>query len=400
MHRGRFNRYTARLQRGASTTETLDPQSSPVATRVERPVSVPVDATVEIATEQIEGSHEEVAETPESNAHSAEPDSSHAALVAVDTLELDVASAGGARARHSSSGPSMLTTELIGGLRTAGRHLSKPSASESHLRAELTIVARRLDSLVMAQGAAEDSWAIAAMSLVHDAGAALDQRRVADGWQLLRAAQTEMLEGQDVRSLEVERSRLTSSPLVIDDDAPLDQLRTEVWALHQARNTYLAELERRLSDSARRFLYQGVLILMLLILSGLGVLFDAPSSDPADALGSLSSYLTIVGLAMTGAAVSNVMDTRNSGRNAALSEVANPLHIMMLRLTFGGVVGLLLVILLQADIQSLFNVTGLAAYPWAVAGGFSERFVDRAIDRAEADAVAAASDACGGVLPE
>ena len=208
-----------------------------------------------------------------------------------------------------------------------------------------------------------------------------------------------MLDGLDARSLEVQRAQLTSSAMVIDANAPVERLRTEVWGIHQTRNTYLAELDRRLTDSARQFLYQGVLLLMLLVLSGLGVWFDPQSSNPADALGSLGSYTTIVGLAMTGAAVSNVLGTRSSGRSAALSEVANPLHIMLLRLTFGGVVGLLVVVLLQADIQSLLNVAGLSAYPWAIAGGFSERFIDRAIDRAEATAEAAASDACGGILP-
>ena len=318
------------------------------------------------------------------------------ALVHRDAGELHVAQPD-APDRRPSTGASVLTNELIGGLRHAGRHLSKPSASESHLRAELTIVARRLDSLIRVQDAIDEPWALAAMSLVHDAGAALEQRRIADGWQLVRAAQTEMLEGQDVRTLQVERAQLTSSVMVIDDEAPVELLRTEVWALHQTRNTYLAELDRRLSDSARRFLYQGVLMLMLLVFSGLGVMFDPPSSNAADALGSIGSYLTVVGLAMTGAAVSNVIGTRSSGRSAALSEVANPLHIMLLRLTLGGVVGLLVVVLLQADIQSLLNVTGLAAYPWAIAGGFSERFVDRAIDTAEVAAAAAAADACGGI---
>jgi hypothetical protein len=391
-----LNRYVTRLQRSSDTPEmsTRAPLSTASHSQP-APTSPPVGATDEQDVQPDDGEPDAPLVTV---AQDAATDSDHTALVQRGVAELEVAPMASTD-RATPSGASVLTSELIGGLRTAGRHFSKPSASESHLRAELTIVARRLDSLVMAQDAADASWAIAAMSLVHDAGAALDQRRIADGWQLLRAAQTEMLEGQDVRSLEVELAQLTSSPMVIDDNAPVEQLRTEVWALHQTRNTYLAELERRLSDSARRLLYQGVLMLTLLVVSGLGVLFDPPSSDTGDALGSLGSYLTIVGLAMTGAAVSNVLFTRSSARSAALSEVANPLHIMLLRVTFGGVVGLLVVVLLQADIQSLLNVAGLAAYPWAIAGGFSERFVDRAIDRAETDAEDAAADACGGIRP-
>ncbi len=388
----RIERYIARLQRNGDTATPT------VIAADHRPQPSPTVSPVGTSDEPSPHPDEEADAPVAPVAPPVEPDADHGALVQRDVAELEVAAPASPQ-RAASSGASVLTTELIGGLRTAGRHFSKPSASESHLRAELTIVARRLDSLVMEQDAADEPWAIASMSLVHDAGAALDQRRIADGWQLLRAAETEMLDGLDARSLEVQRARLTSSPMVIDANAPIERLRTEVWGIHQTRNTYLAELDRRLTDSARQFLYQGVLLLMLLVLSGLGVFFDPPSSNPADALGSLGSFTTIVGLAMTGAAVSNVLGTRSSGRSAALSEVANPLHIMLLRLTFGGVVGLLVVVLLQADIQSLLNVAGLSAYPWAIAGGFSERFIDRAIDRAESTAEAAASDACGGVLP-
>ena len=393
MQPGRFNRYVTRLQRSSDDHPITTAAPLDNGDRAQPVPVIPPDGDANGLGNQPDGEQDAplvpVVERVDS-------DSDHGALAQREGAELQVAPAT-APARTRTSGGTVLTSELIGGLRHAGRHLSKPSASESHLRAELTIVARRLDSLIRVHDAVDQPWAIAAMSLVHDAGAALEQRRIADGWQLVRAAQTEMLEGQDVRTLQVERAQLTSCVLVIDDDAPVELLRTEVWALHQTRNTYLAELDRRLSDSARRFLYQGVLMLMLLVVSGLGVMFDPPSSNAADALGSLGSYLTVVGLAMTGAAVSNVIGTRGSGRSAALSEVANPLHIMLLRLTFGGVVGLLVVVLLQADIQSLLNVTGLAAYPWAIAGGFAERFVDRAIDTAEVAAEEAATDACGGI---
>lgn len=289
---------------------------------------------------------------------------------------------------------SMVTTELVAGLRNASRHLSRPSASEGHLRTELTIAARRIDSLVRANGAHDDGWAIAAMSLVHDAGCALEQRRITDGWQLLRAAQTEMLDGLDHRSLAVERANITGSALVVDDTVDTRQLRSEVWAIRQTKNTYSAELNRRLFEAARGLFHRAVTLLGVIALGAVGVLVAAPAADSADALGGITAYLTIVGLGMTGAAVSQVLFTNSSKRASAISEVANPLQIVMLRLAFGGVAGLLVVVLLQSEIQNLINVTAISAYPWAILGGFGERYVDRVIDRVESDAHTAASEAC------
>ncbi len=290
--------------------------------------------------------------------------------------------------------PSLVGTELVNGLRTAGRHLSRPSASEGHLRTELTIAARRIDALVRANDAYDDGWAIAAMALIHDAGFALEQRRISDGWQLLRAAQTEMLEGLDRRSLLVERANIGGGGLVDDQSIDLEELRSEVWEMRQTKNRYLAELDRRLVEAGRGLLYRGLTLFGLLILGAIGVIVTSPSSNPDDALGGIGNYLTTVGLAMTGAAVSYVVFSRSSSRSASISEVVNPLQILLLRLAFGGVVGLLLVVLLQAGVQDLVKVSAQSAYLWAVLGGFSERLVDRLIDQAERSAEEAAEAAC------
>lgn len=286
-----------------------------------------------------------------------------------------------------------LTTELVSGLRTVSRHLSRPSASESHLRTELTITARRVESIIQANDASDEPWAAAAVALVHDAAAALAQRRVADGWQLLRAARLEIVEGMDERELAVEMSDLTGSELVLDDGVDVEQRRTRVWVIRQDRNSYEAELERRMFQAARGLTYRAWVLVGVLVFGAIGVLIAGPSTDPDHALGSLSYYLTTVGLAVTGAAVSHVLFTRNSTRAETLADVVNPLYVVMLRLAFGGVVGLLLVVLLQAGIQNLINVSGLAAYPWAIVGGFAERYVDRVIDRTETDAYTAADQA-------
>lgn len=286
-----------------------------------------------------------------------------------------------------------MTTELVSGLRTVSRHLRRPSASEGHLRTELTIAARHIDSVIHSEDAEDEPWAVAAMSLVHDAAAALAQRRVGDGWQLLRAARLEIVEGMDERGLAVEMSKLTGGELVLDDDIDIDELRSRVWVVRQNRNTYDAELERRMFEAARSLAYRAWVLVAVLVVGAIGVAVAQPASDPDDALGSLSAYLTVVGLAVTGAAVSHVLFTRNSTRATALSDIVNPLHIVMLRLAFGGVIGLILVVLLQADVQNLVNVSALAAYPWAILGGFSERYVDRVIDRSELDAYTAADNA-------
>jgi len=288
----------------------------------------------------------------------------------------------------------VMTTELVSGLRTVHRHLSRPSASEGHLRTELTISARQIDMLIQTDDASDEPWAIAATSLIHDAAAALEQRRITDGWQLLRAARLEIVEGMDRRGLAVEMSNLTGGDLVLDDDGDTELLRTRVWVVRQTRNTYEAELERRMFEAGRGLAIRAWILLGVIAFGALGVFIATPSADPDDALGSVTGYLTTVGLAITGAAVSHMLFTRNSTRATALSDVVNPLHIVMLRLAFGGVIGLLVVVLLQADVQNLVNVAGVAAYPWAILGGFSERFVDRIIDRTESDAEAAAEEAC------
>ncbi|MGA9278355.1 hypothetical protein [Ilumatobacter sp.] len=294
-------------------------------------------------------------------------------------------------------GPStaaVMTTELVSGLRTVRRHLSRPSASEGFLRTELTISARQIESLIQANDAADEPWAVAAMSLLHDAAAALEQGRITDGWQLLRAARLEIVEGMDRRGLAVEMSNLTGGDLALDDDADIERLRTRVWAVRQTKNTYDAEVERRMFEAGRGLAHRAWLLFGVIVMGAIGVLVVSPASESDDALGSLSGYLATVGLAITGAAVSHMLFSRNSTRATALSDVVNPLYILMLRLTFGGVVGLLVVVLLQADIQNLVNVAGVAAYPWAILGGFAERYVDRVIDRTETDATTAASEAC------
>ncbi len=312
-----------------------------------------------------------------------------------NVAEVPPADAGDARPGGSAMATTTLVgTELINGLRGAGRHLVRPSASEGHLRTELTITARRIDSVVRDNGAYDQGWAIAAMGLIHDAGFALEQRRISDGWQLLRAAQTEMLEGLDRRSLLVERANISGREFTDDDSTDLDELRSEVWAMRQTKNRYLAELDRRLVEGGRGLLYRAFTLFGALVLGAIGVLVTTPSSNPDDALGGIGNYLTTVGLAITGAAVSYVLFTRNSARSASISEVVNPLQLVLLRLAFGGVVGLLLVVLLQAGVQDLVNVNAQSAYFWAVLGGFSERWVDRLIDQVELSSQEAAEAAC------
>ena len=288
----------------------------------------------------------------------------------------------------------LVGTELISGLRVAGRQLIRPSASEGHLRAELTIAARRIDAAVREQDAYDQGWAIAATGLIHDAGHALEHRRISDGWELLRAAQIEMLDGLDRRGLLVERASMTGRELADDTSTDVEELRSEVWAMRQTRNRYLAELDRRLVEEGRGLLHRGVTLVVALVLGAIGVLVTSPSSNPDDALGGIGNYLTTVGLAMTGAAVSYVLFTHHSSRSASITEVVNPLQLVLLRLAFGGVVGLLLVALLQSGVQDLVNVTGQAAYLWAILGGFSERWVDRLIDRVERSSQEAADAAC------
>ena len=352
----------------------------------------------EIASDDEASPDEQVPNVAVTPAKVDEPASATDAIRGVDlenVAEVAPADHDGARTVSSVAATTTLVgTELISGLRGAGRHLVRPSASEGHLRTELTIAARRIDSVVRDSNAYDEGWAIAAMGLIHDAGFALEQRRISDGWQLLRAAQTELLEGLDRRSLLVERANISGRELTEDESTNIEELRSEVWAMRQTKNRYLAELDRRLVEGGRGLLYRGFTLFGALVLGAIGVLVTTPSSNPDDALGGIGNYLTIVGLAMTGAAVSYVLFTRNSSRAASISEVVNPLQLVLLRLAFGGVVGLLLVVLLQAGVQDLVSVSAQSAYFWAVLGGFSERWVDRLIDQVESSSQEAAEAAC------
>lgn len=290
------------------------------------------------------------------------------------------------RSRAGASITRAARTAAVAPARLAHRAVVRPAAAESHLRTEITIARRRLGVIT---DPSSPAWSHAAGSLLDDAEIALADRRAVEGWQLLRAAQAEMLAGLDARGLAIEHAALHDTDAVVPTDAEVPLLRAELWSVRQRLDRRRAEVDRRLHEASRSIVHRAVGLLTVLVLGAIGVLLAAPSSDPSDALGSISAYVTIVGLGMTGAAVSRVVARSSDRRGSAVTAMTSPAHVLALRFAFGGVVGLLLVMFLQADLQNLINVAGQNAYPWAILGGFAERYVDRAIEAADDDALRA-----------
>jgi hypothetical protein len=117
-----LNRYIARLQRNSDTSTPIVIEAN------DRSQPSPTVPPVGTSDETDPHPEEEAGATVATVAPPVEPDAAHGALVQRDVAELQVAASASPQ-RAASSGASVLTTELIGGLRTAGRHFSKPSAS-------------------------------------------------------------------------------------------------------------------------------------------------------------------------------------------------------------------------------------------------------------------------------
>ncbi len=262
--------------------------------------------------------------------------------------------------------------------------LTQPSPDEARLRTRISIAARELASRAAPDG--PEPWAGAAAGLIGDARRALEAGQVVDGWQLLRAAERQLVDGRESEELEDDlettRLRLLELAPAAADKVPsrqpkdLGALRGIVRRVRGLLDSYLDELGRIVHQRSRMLGHVALLLWSVLILAGLAVSLGLPGSSPGRVLSSFGSYVTVVGLGVAGAVISRALAGENN-RGQQVQAAMNPLLIHLFRLGLGGTAALVVVVLLQANVQGLLDASGPNAYPFALAAGFTERLADR-----------------------
>lgn len=291
-----------------------------------------------------------------------------------------------------------------GDLYRLGSKLSQPSPQESRLRARLAVATRELEVLAADRTTKRQPWAKAASALLGDTQAALEAGQVTEGWQLLRAAERQMIEGRDVDEvgddLVAVRRRLQALAPEAAEALPArspkdpESLRAITQRAHAILDGYLDELERLVHQKARMLGQVGVLLASMLILGGVIVLFDFPIDVDGTVMSNLRTYVTIAGLGVAGAIVSRAV--LGDGEEGYLVQTAlNPVLIHVLKLSLGGLAAVAALLFLQSDLQGVVTVVGFTTYPIAFAAGFAERFVDPVFARTERSCEAMAARAVG-----
>ena len=293
---------------------------------------------------------------------------------------------------------------LTQGLYRLGARFVQASPLESRLRAEISVVTRELEVLTGEREARRRPWARAAAALLGDARSALEAGQVVDGWQLLRAAGRHIMEGHEVEEL---RGDLLLTRRRLAELAPnaAEQLPTRLakdpeavrGAVRRARgmlDAYLDELDRLVHQKARMLGHGAGLLASMLVLLGLAVLLNLPVDVGGTVLSGIGTYLTVLGLGMAGAVVSRAIAGETEEGHLVQASL-NPVLVHLLRVSLGGAGALICLLYLQSGIQGLISATGLNAYPFALAAGFSERFVDRVFARTERSCTAMAARAVG-----
>jgi hypothetical protein len=279
---------------------------------------------------------------------------------------------------------------LTQGLYDFRSRLSQPSPNQSRLRAQISVATRELEVVAGDKTTRRRPWAKAAAGLLADARTALEAGQIVDGWQLVRAAERHMIEGRGVERLQdglaVTRQRLKElapgAPPTVRSSKDVDVMRGAALRAKGMLDSYLDEFDRLVYQKARMLGHGAILLTTMLILMGAAVLFDLPVDVDGTVLSGISTYVTIVGLGIAGAIVSRAI-AGESNEGHAVQAALNPILVHVLRIALGGASALVVLVFLQSGIQGLISAVGFTAYPFAVAAGFSERFVDRVFARTE-----------------
>jgi hypothetical protein len=271
--------------------------------------------------------------------------------------------------------------------------MARQTADEDHLRTEVNLFARDLESLTTRKGASGSPWAVAADGLLADAAQALASGEVAESWKLLLAARRRAYEGRTRDELTAEvrtviadaRAQLTAEEAdavaadleAIGSRDRVDVLRIRLAAAREQIDRVVVARNERFRAAAKGLVNTGVLLAALLVGGALAAWWSTSLADEGEALRNLDNYLTIGALGAMGVALSLLLPLRRAAARPAVLEFLNPLDVTFLRVVLGVGVAIAVVTVLQSDLQAGLDLGGVKAYPWAIAAGFSERLLDR-----------------------
>jgi hypothetical protein len=256
------------------------------------------------------------------------------------------------------------------------------------------------------------AWVDTAMTLLEAARAAVNERRLDDGWDYLHSAQRQAMSV-------LTRSEATALALVLQQEgasklvgwrrkAAADSLRGVTAALADTTRTderapveavtLLTHVQRTLHENSHnaylrlRLVSQRLMMataLLALVLVGLGALAAADvladtAFDRVVVLRQPGVYATIALLGMLGALLSFSIGAMASGADRRIYELATGrFTATAARVLVGAAAALVVAVAVQSEVVGL-NPEWLLVL--AVAAGFSERLVKRIIESLSADA--------------
>jgi hypothetical protein len=349
----------------------------------------------------------------DSPADGARADHPRPELVAVDAPDVEVdgaegstgskaesAAAAGRVALDMASGAGRALGGVAADLARSRRWMVRDTPNGDRLRAEITQFTAGLPGLVSRsrRGAA---WTQTSEVLAVGAAEALGRGDAMESWSLLWAAEREAIDGlrpEEVRASAVatvdaargllEPGAVTAAKKEIAgiDDVPTRVARAKLREARLLVDRLSMDVYRRLHHEARRISAFAVLTVVFLAAGAAATLAGIPSGDDGGALSGASAYLTVVTFGAAGAVLSLVLPWREKTSRPALLDFVNPLDLMVLRIAMGAAIALIFVAVLQAGVQSVVQIEGSQAYPWALAAGFSERLLDRRLAALDAEA--------------
>lgn len=238
---------------------------------------------------------------------------------------------------------------------------------------------------------ADPNETVAARQYLVQARAAAEQFDTGSGWAAFQAARRVMLRGTDadriVRAASV-RAEADKKLSGWRSEAVSDLLRDPKgspppWeAIRQAQfqiDESSSNLYRRLDLFASRIGYVVVILVVLLALSVAVVESGSLPYLEGTSLDSLGSLLGIMLLGAIGSLLSVAL-TRVRGSGRPVPQLIESNFVDVLRPVLGAASAVVLVLVLEAGLQTTIDTSGSKVYVWAIVAGFSERLLRRTLE--------------------
>ena len=238
---------------------------------------------------------------------------------------------------------------------------------------------------------ADPNETVAARQYLVQARAAAEQFDTGSGWAAFQAARRVMLRGTDadriVRAASV-RAEADKKLSGWRSEAVSDLLRDPkgsppTWeAIRQAQfqiDESSSNLYRRLDLFASRIGYVVVILVVLLALSVAVVESGSLPYLEGTSLDSLGSLLGIMLLGAIGSILSVAL-TRVRGSGRPVPQLIESNFVDVLRPVLGAASAVVLVLVLEAGLQTTIDTSGSKVYVWAIVAGFSERLLRRTLE--------------------